>query len=174
MQSLDFGSYGDFQFIFRRNRKCSVTITKFPQNMNMRHICPNGFYQLQMRCFYTLENSTMASIRKAFILYPKCLFLYKMLTMKWNLRHSVFCVQAACEWVSEWVSPTVLVIHYLISQLGLLKCSSSTYHQVWARLQSFQDSWDAESLLAPHSSPLEVSRVKAIQLFNIWHLLQKG
>lgn len=104
MQSLDFGSYGDFQFIFRRNRKCSVTITKFPQNMNMRHICPNGFYQLQMRCFYTLENSTMASIRKAFILYPKCLFLYKMLTMKWNLRHSVFCVQAACEWVSEWVN----------------------------------------------------------------------
>lgn len=75
MQSLNFGTYRNFQLIFRRNWKCSITITKFTQNMDMRHVCPNGFYQLQMRSFYTLENNTKAGIRQLF-LHPKCLFLY--------------------------------------------------------------------------------------------------
>lgn len=137
MQSLDFGSYGDFQFIFRRNWKCSITITKFPQNMNMRHICPNGFYQLQMRCFYTLENSTMASIRKAFISHPKRLFLYKMLNMQCNLRQSLLSMQSACEWTGStvlshrFINQAVKMFHQvhlppslgmLAKLLGLLEC----------------------------------------------------
>lgn len=168
MQSLDFGSYGDFQFIFRRNRKCSVTITKFPQNMNMRHICPNGFYQLQMRCFYTLENSTMASIRKAFISYPVSLSVQDA---HYEMELTTKCVMCAvCMRVNKpqslWPTTSSTTDVPRMSQ-------QHTYHQVWAGLQGLQNPWNAESLMAPHSPPLEVSRVKAVQLLNIRHLLQQ-
>lgn len=48
-----------------------------------------------------------------------------------------------------------------------------TDHETGTDLKSLQDSRNAESLVASHSSPLQVSRVEAVQLLQVWNLLQK-
>lgn len=48
-----------------------------------------------------------------------------------------------------------------------------TNQQVWAGLEGLQDSRDAEGLKASDTPPLQVSRVEAVQLLQVWHLLQE-
>lgn len=48
-----------------------------------------------------------------------------------------------------------------------------TYKQFRTSLKCLQDPWYTKGLIASHSSSLQVTGVEAIQLLQIWHLLQK-
>lgn len=58
MQGLDLGRYGDGELVLSRNGKSAITVAKFPQNVNLRHVVPNGFHKLQMGRVDTLKLET--------------------------------------------------------------------------------------------------------------------
>lgn len=59
MKSLDLCSYGDGQFVLSWNGKSPITVAELSQYVNLRHVVPYGFHQLQMGCLHTLTLGQM-------------------------------------------------------------------------------------------------------------------
>lgn len=55
MEGLDLGIYGDGEFVLSGNGKRSVTVAELSENVNLGHVVPNGFHQLQVGSLNALK-----------------------------------------------------------------------------------------------------------------------
>lgn len=64
VQGLDLGSYGNGELVLSRNGECPVPVTELSQDVDLRHVVPDGFHQLQMGRLNALKQNHLQLLKE--------------------------------------------------------------------------------------------------------------